>query len=202
MTKEQIDKLRVGDVIRAEYAVAAEDLSAFTLVSPNGTRHRATRTGHNPILDAASLVVPEPAAAPCPVIEAGDTVRVIPDQMTRTVYGAADERESFRGELCLVLDKVDKFGDVLVCLTLCRNKRQYINIHCLELVNKAVKDKYAVRYCYVGGAWTWCKIVTLGDEETVASFRCSHYPNAKDTAEAECARLNAEWRKQQEGGAE
>lgn len=204
MTEEQFNGLKAGDKFIVEYTVKSTIKEKVQIALADGTSD-GTWPFSSELMQNATLVTPPPA-----LVEVGDTVRIVPDPLSGRIHGAhySQGLSGVTGKVAHVHKAGAKDDDGEVddeCTVWIRCEGHDFNWgvspHCVVLVKKAVKDKYAVRCCYVGGAWTWCKIVTLGDEETVATFRCSHYPNAKDTAEAECARLNAEWRKQK-GGAE
>ena len=70
---------------------------------------------------------------------------------------------------------------------------------CLELVT-AVEELDTYQVEEIGGLWCVRKQEDLGLWNTQAWFSTEYHPNAKKAAEAECARLNAEYRKEQSNG--
>lgn len=186
MTKEQIDKLEVGDVIRAEYTVVSKDRSRMCLRSANGNTHNATCTGYSAILDAASVVKPSH------VFKAGDIARIIPDPLTGQVYGNGRSCFLVEGTLVRVVSGTADYGDVHVYTGAAGTVDRLVNVHCLEPTDETELDRYIVEE---DGE----KITVLDDIKRIAEYDKGRYPNCKAVAVAECARLNADWREQQKG---
>lgn len=206
MTEEQIKSLKVGDKITVVFVVKEANDAYASLLFEGGGYYGGAGKKEWGLLKHATLVTPPPA-----LVEVGDTVRIVPDPLSGRIHGAhySQGLSGVTGKVAHVHKAGAKDDDGEVddeCTVWIRCEGHDFNWgvspHCVVLVKKAVKDKYAVRCCYVGGGLTRCKVVTLGHEITVAEFVCSIHPNAKAAAEAECARLNSEWRKRQEGGAE
>lgn len=185
MTEEQIKNLKVGDKITVDFVVEKVNDTYVNLSFTSGEYYAGSLKQQWRLLKQATLVTPPPA------FEVGDTVRIVPDPLTGTIYGNGVNKDEFAGKENKVLEKANEWGNV-------RIKTHFgsilVNIHCLELVKKAVKDKY--RVFNHDTAWgVDC------EDGTVAYFSNGKHPNAKAAAMAECARLNAEWRKQQESAA-
>lgn len=177
MTEEQIKNLKKGDTFTLKLTVVAgcqegvyADLAGirFDLMTDKVLRHATlVKTAHT--------------------FEVGDTVCVVPDPLTGDVYGHDAFHNSARYKHGTIV-RQGPLNDFEVAIN---NASIFVNIHCIELIKKAVKDKYKVEkddinFCVTDGKWA------------IAHFSISSHPNAKAAAKAECDRLNAEWRKQQE----
>lgn len=190
MTEEQIKGLKPGDLLRETYEVqeVSED---YVILRYQSGANFGMCTKDSPMARQAELV------QPAPTFEVGDTVRIIPDPLTGTIYGNGSLYGNWvLGEARILKEtaratemKLAKLGGPIVT----------INVHCLALVKKAVKNKYETR-CHNDR-------ISIVDNTTrtpdyvaiVATFSQAQHPNAEAAAEAECARLNADWKKQQEG---
>lgn len=186
MTEEQINSLKEGDKFAVEYTVSKHENGKVCIKLANGDVFGVWLHSDN-ILTQGTLVTPSPT------FEVGDTVKIVPDPLTHTIYNKENEFDlCIHGKTVKIAKTVDGKGDVVVDTGAGTDS---LSIHCLKLVKKAVKDKYIVEeddlaWCVTDKNWSVC------------SFNKSNHPDAKAAAEAECARLNAEWRKKEKGGAE
>lgn len=189
MTEEQIKSLKAGDKFTIEYYVYRKTNNGHFLIHySNGDSYGAPTYSWEGFTHA-NLVTPPPT------FEAGDMVRIVPDPLTGTIYGNGVSKDEFAGKENKVLEKANEWGNVRV-------KTHFgsvlINVHCLEMVKKAVKDKYCAREYEEA----WVVEPACRDEgEAVSAFYKKQHPNAKAAAMAECARLNKGWRRQQEAAA-
>lgn len=192
MTEEQIKSLKIGDKLRTEYSIVgvhkdfvilkdSEDICCTAEKIERGVLARATLVTH------------------APTFEVGDTVRIAHDPMTGTVHGFGSKVNIPRNKIGKVKEVRESAGEFLVEFSDIRESHT-ISIHCIELVKKAVKDKYIVRKIRDG--WGVARIEEDNFKRSCAEFVEETHPYAKASAEAECARLNEAWRKQQEGGEE
>lgn len=187
MTEKEIKNLKINDKFTLELIVTGvDDIKLDTKLSSGYGFGCLPKKGNT--IQSATLV------KPAPTFEAGDTVRVIPDPMTGTVYGNGNNKEHIKGKTGIIKEPLQD-GDLLLWVD---GEDVFINIHCLELIKKAVKDKYTVTEKVCG----WYVALSKNEDVCVARFYKAWHPNAESAAKTECERLNAEWRKQQEGGAE
>lgn len=183
MTEEQIKSLKKGDKFTIEHTIEKINGDEVYVVDAEGARFviekNVSRT-----LDIAALVTPPPT------FEVGDTVRIVPDPLTGHAHNrlALLDYEIGKEYSITVIDMISGSA----CLD---GPHRVMSLHCLELVKKAVEDKYIVEE----DSLAWC---VTDKNWSVCSFNKSNHPAAKAAAEEECARLNEAWRKQQEGGAE
>lgn len=192
MTEEEIKNLKIGDKFTMEYVVSEEDRADVDLPiraeSNDGTLLWVSSLN----LKHATLV------KPTPTFEVGDTVRIVPDPMTGTAYSDCIVLTRHIGKTGIVKVECDNHGQMQVDMGDAEeNGYTIIDIHCLELVKKAVKDKFDVRrYLDFDGlddGWGVCDKKTL---DTIVYFACS-YPNAEAAAREACDRLNKDWRDKQ-----
>lgn len=127
-----------------------------------------------------------------PTFEVGDTVRVIPDPLTGHAHNRIALLDYEIGKEHIITN-IDMIGGSAL---LDGPHSMMMSLHCLEIVKKVVKDKYHIDMD--SGEW----YIMTETNAIVARYDKKYHPDAKAAAETECARLNAEWRKQQEGGAE
>lgn len=192
MTEEQIKSLKRGDKFTVEYTVTGKDGIDFICgrVFLDGRSREMKFAEDCDALESATLVTPPPT------FEVGDTVRIVPDPLTGHAHNRLSLMDYEIGKE-YIITAVDMIGGA-ACLG---GPHRVMSIHCLEIVKKAVKDKYFVKREGSGNA-----VVTIWDRDTNNEVICywKTHPNARAAAEAECERLNAAWRKQQEqkGGAE
>lgn len=180
MTEEEIKNLKIGDKFTVVWTVQETYKNGETLPILAVMKDGANRIISKGILKNATLV------KPAPKFEVGDTVRIIPDPLTGTVYGNGSLYGNWvLGEARILKEtaratemKLAKLDGPIVTL----------NIHCLELVKKAVKDKYYVHDLESMGDVIIA--VSTMDGETVAKYIPTTHPNAKAAAKAECDRLN------------
>lgn len=182
MTEEQIKGLKPGDLLRETYEVQEVSEDYVILRYQSGTNFGMC-TKDSPMARQAELV------QPAPKFEVGDIVRVVPDPLTCTLYGNGQGRADLEDEVVKIIYPL-RGGDLRVETK--KGEKPWISIHCLALVKKAEKDRYKVEkddinFCVMDGKWA------------VAHFSINTHPDAEAAAKAECARLNAEWRKEQEG---
>lgn len=183
MTEEEIKNLKPGDKFTVEYTSCKNsDDEILAKIVSEGMDYYTHFSKDSVALSKSHLV------KPAPTFNVGDTVRIVPDPLTHTIYNKEDVFDlCFHGKAVKIADSVDAKGDVAIAT---ETGLDTLSIHCLELVKKAVKDKYKVQ----ADACDWEVVVGAC---VVASYdRCNH-PNAEAAAKAECDRLNAEWRKQQ-----
>lgn len=151
-----------------------EETPAFAEITPeNGTKNTATA----------------PKYDPCRLFKAGDIVRIIdwngrtPDMLdekgTREAV-VADPEDPRSGSVELLYN--DRYPIVAACF--------------LELITpvEELKPYYVEEE---GHSWCVRKLEHSDLYSTLAWFSKNRHPNAKAAAEAECARLNAEHRKEQ-----
>lgn len=138
--------------------------------------------------------------------EIGDTVRIVPDPLTRTVYGVGLDKAELEGQVAKIIRPL-KGGDMWVETE--EGEKSWVSIHCFELVKKIEEDKYYVRRyaCQsldfdaiddgldnlLDNGWGVCDKETL---DTIVYFADS-YPNAEDAAREACGRLNKDWKNKQ-----
>lgn len=189
MTPTEINNLKEGDKFTVEYTVKSKEDTECIIASViiNGMPYSSTFEIDCAALKTATLVTPRPT------FEVGDTVRIVRDPITKIVHGVhgccwtRDDGcigtiETITPSECIAgIDYLAKHG----------HAHCSISLHCLELVKKAVKDKYSIEENSYG--WS-----VVSERWSHATFYKNRHPNAKAAAEAECARLNKEWRKQQE----
>lgn len=185
MTEEEIKNLKKGDKFTVALKVDEVEGEYVHVRYEDGTEYGTAYRKSWTMLEKATLV------KPAPTFDVGDTVRIVPDPMTKTIYG----KGSLYGNWVLGEARILEEFKQATEMKLAKNDGQIvtINVHCLELIKKEEKEKY--------------RVVKYGDEfqiiwadfHVAARFDKIIHPNAKAAAEAECDRLNAEWRKQQEG---
>ena len=187
MTEEEINNLKIGDKFTLEYTIEEMRSTTVYVIDANGSKHIFNKLPGG-IVESATLV------KPAPKFEVGDTVRIVPDPLTGTAYSDCIVLDSHIGKTGIVKVECDDHGQMQVYMGDAEENGYtiIIDLHCLELVKKAVKDRYKVEendiyYCVIDGKWA------------IAHFSINSHPNAEAAAKAECDRLNAEWREQQEG---
>ena len=156
--------------------LAAREAAAFSPISPeNGIKNTE----------------PSPKYDPCRKFRKGDKVRVVKEINGRIPPLCGDIEA---GNVYTVSDNEDG-GDVMLEVN---GKYDCIDWYYLELVTP-VEERVSFRVgdFPVDGEWSVWKD-SLGKTEIISSYKIATHPNAKEAAEAECARLNAEWRKEVE----
>lgn len=168
---DKVDGIQCGE----EYDICHDEISAFSPILPeNGIKNSEPATKY----------------APCRKFRKGDRVRVV-ERNGRN----GTTSPSFTGALLTVA-----FNEVtaeLLCLFDHEKNRFYIDPAYIELVTPIEERE---RYIVDPGDVAWFVIDTkreCGNLNAVIFFNDTH-PNAKAAAEAECERLNAEHRKEQE----
>jgi hypothetical protein len=127
---------------------------------------------------------PCPKHDPCRLLREGDKVQVI----ARNGRCWGKTGEYLRGAYCFVLEDEERNDMVKVR----HNSSEYtIDPAYLELVTPAEEmEPYSVETCQYG--------YTVNKGELIlATYNDENHPHAKEAAEAERDRLNAEWRKEQ-----
>lgn len=186
MTEEQIKSLKKGDKFAVEYTVSKHEDGKVHIKFANGNSDGVWL--HNDEVLTQATLVTHPHS-----FEVGDTVRIIRDPLTGHAHNrlALLDYEIGKEYSITVIDMIGGSA----CLD---GPHRVMSLHCLELVKKAVKDKYIVEEAQ----YEWRITIDSNKSSFVAAWDKQNYPNAKAAAKAECARLNEAWRKQQEGGAE
>lgn len=185
MTEEEIKNLKIGDKFTMEYKVSNINKKSINVCLKNG-EDGLYLSKDCKFLQATTLV------KPVPTFEVGDTVRIVPDPMTGTVHNSYGRMREFDG-LIVTLSRLKKSAGQVMFKR--KGNEEEVSIHCLELIKKVVKDKYFVKEFEL--TWGVCRLENP-DSSAIAIFCKNIHPAAKTAARAECARLNAEWRKQQE----
>ena len=182
MTEEQTKWLKPGDLIRETYEVQEVTEKYVMLRYQSGANYGICYKN-------STMAIQAELVQPAPTFDVGDTVRIVPDPLAREVYGNGMGKANLEGEVVKIICSL-RAGDIQVETK--EGEETWISIHCLALVKKAEKVKYRVQ----GAPFNW---EVVEGTCIVASYdRCNH-TNAEAAAKAECDRLNAEWRKKQEG---
>lgn len=124
---------------------------------------------------------PEPKYDPCRKFKAGDKVRVVENK---------GRKQACSGSLATVKQDEDENK---VLITIDGSGIWWVDAAYLELVTPVEELE---RYSVVDAHTHWD--VADKDMKCVATYSKLHHPNAKASAEAECARLNAEYGKEME----
>lgn len=164
-----------GKELDDEWAYYGLDIaSAFSPITPeNGTKN----------------VEPAPKYDPCRLFRKGDKVRVVDKKNGRTPPCCGDIEA---GELYTVSDDEDG-GDVMLAVN---GKYDCIKWYWLELV-APVEELEPYFVMELKGAYGVYNTRFQPETEACHFFTDMH-PHAKEAAEAECDRLNAEHRKEQQ----
>ena len=199
MTKEQAQNLKIGDKIKL-----AEPL---TVIDPKGVSEKIlaqTQEGHLVFVEPHETQLAEPAPSeashdeataqvgkydPCRLFKERDKVRpIVHKGRIFSLYW-----KNLIGKTLTVTKSEDAFGSPEV-------NGQPIDPAYLELIIpveemepymvKELKDSFIVYHD--------CTKIVLNDTSLLAKFMKASHPNAKAAAQAECDRLNAEHRKEQE----
>lgn len=189
MTEAEISNLKIGDKFTIEFEVADYDYKEINAKLPDGGWYATFRKTGKELAFATK-------STPAPKFEVGDTVRVIPDPLTGTVHNGGAEVNVEEGSLGKIVEGMDETGDYIVLWAeMQEDERNIVSVHCFELVKKAERDKYEIHdHC---SAWA-ITYEHANITSIAASFSKSNHPDAEAAAKAECDRLNADWRKQQE----
>lgn len=200
MTEEQFNGLKAGDKFIVEYTVKSTIKEKVQIALADGTSD-GTWPFSSELMQNATLVTPPPS------LEVGDTVRIVPDPLSGRIHGAhySQGLSGVTGKVAHVHKAGAKDDDGEVddeCTVWIRCEGHDFNWgvspHCVVLVKKAAKYRYFVKE----GVDSWdVKVGFPTNYGTAVTYSKNNYPNARAAAEAECARLNTEWRKQK-GGAE
>lgn len=203
MTEEQMKSLKVGDTfaVLLEVTAAAErGADGLLALDAQPVGHKGSHQSHTYDSECLSVV----SLGTTPAFEAGDTVRIIPDPLSGRVHGS-HYSQLIVGAVGVVVrvhhagekDEEGVVDDECTVWIRCKGNtfNWGISPHCVELVKKAVKDKYHVEQHGDDFQIIW------SDFHVAARFDKYIHPDAKAAAEAECARLNAELRKKEGGEA-
>ena len=188
-------ELNVGDecLIRVRVREVKEDFVHFDTIDERGKRlldcsFALMPDEYDSILMAGDLqpCEPKPKDAPCRFFRKGDEVRVLEERAGRIPPLCGDIEP---GGVYIVSDDEDG-GDVMLAVN---DSFACIDWFWLELVTPVeAMEPYSVADNIFG----W--LVYKGNTgNVVANFNKTH-PHAKEAAEDECDRLNAEWRKERE----
>ena len=207
MNPEELNQLKPGDdiFIRARYKRTLEDGDVlFTHSGTNAFGEVVKGEGWTrPENIISSISSPEnvikntetaPKYDPCRLFKKGDKVRVV------AWNGRNIKSVDMPADMEVELD--ERAGDINVSVFWkCANNWGKCHLpQCfLELVT-AVEELDTYQVEEIGGLWCVRKQEDFGLWSTQAWFSTEYHPNAKKAAEAECARLNAEYRKEQSNG--
>jgi hypothetical protein len=139
-----------------------------------------------------------PKYDPCRKFRKGDKVRLI-EWNGRKPFDTLHGLKLNLGEVHIVLDDEYERNEVYIGMSAADEEQSVVHACNLELITP-VEDMgpYRVRHNAVHSAWS---IYGPFDLSAVNYFYGEHYPYTKETAraaaEAECARLNEEYRKEQ-----
>ena len=134
-----------------------------------------------------TLVGSSPKYDPCRKFRKGDIVRAVRRNGRESTSSSVIE--DLYEETLTVVGGEDSDNDVLVDTS---KGNRFIQFYFLELVTPV---EALEPYSMVDAHTHWD--VADKDMKTVATYSKSYHPHAKEAAEAECARLNAEYRKEQ-----
>lgn len=190
MTKEQLKQLKKGDeiFIRARYKTILDNGNVLFSHSLNYVCDRVAKT--ESFTHSSNVILPPPAPKydPCRLFKKGDKVMLRKwCGRNPVIYGMnlfqlgevlnVDEDENTKEE-----------GLILVSNAECK---QSIHACYLDLITPVEElEPYNVDHNQYG--WHVEK-----DGEIIATYNDERRPNAKEAAEAECKRLNDEYRKEQ-----
>lgn len=190
MTEEEIKSLKIGDKFTVVFKVDEVEVEYVHLCHEDGPDYGGAYRKKWTLLEQATLV------KPAPTFEVGDTVRIVPDPLSGHVHGVHYCQQLIGGLGVIEGIAEDDDENTMWIHMDGYTCRWGISPHCIELVKKAVKDKYYVKDLPLAYG---INIAEYPDAPSIATFHKRTYPNAEAAAKAECARLNAEWREQQEG---
>ena len=196
LTPEQIQKLKTDDklLVQGEFIKAHANGSILVSLST-----KAWESSINELLFfhpyALSLPsehgtsVPTPKHSPTRLFKKGDRVRIV--KYNGRKFDAAPPTFQL-GKVY----SVDEDEDTTHCYVMLKSCDIYYAhpVAFLELVTPVEElEPYSVGV----SSHTW---YVYKDDDVVVAFNKKSHPNAKAAAEAECDRLNAEWRKEQNNG--
>ena len=193
MTLEEVKKLKRGDeiFIRAKFVRVFDDGDVlFTHTNTNGDEEvvKTEEYTHSGNVILPSEVQPAPKYDPCRRFKKGDKVRVIKERNGRKTpaCGAICPGKSY------TVSDDEKDGDVM--LRTCNWMHDCISWDWLELVTPVEEDEpYSVEE-----SSDYYSVEKEGNE--LCTFWKDVHPAPREGAEAECKRLNAEYRKEQNNG--
>lgn len=196
MTQEQVKQLKKGDevFVKASFECLATSGDAYVrFFWTNGTGKRILgnmAVTFDSVLLRSDLQQPaeKPKYDPCRPFRVGDIVTPIERDGREVPNGAPV------GEKCTVVEP-EKNGLVLIYYAAgCELHTREIPFYHLELVTPVEElEPYNV---FFEGRFVHVR----KGERVFVSFNLNAHPHAKEAAEAECARLNAEYRKEQSNG--
>ena len=145
-----------------------------------------------------SFIIPEPEPKydPCRPFKAGDEVRYCaPDGRIYADRGSLIEHIKNRDFTRVIRDELPN-GKVGVFDPFDEENPYYVPAHALELVTPVEElEHYAVKEFK-----ETIQVRVRNTTITLASFDIDFHPHAKEAAEAECKRLNEEYRKEKNNG--
>lgn len=132
----------------------------------------------------------QPKYDPCRPFRKGDRVRVVERNGRKTPSSLVIE--DLYEKTLTVIESEDSDDDVLVATS---KGSKYIKFYFLELVTPVEElEPYFIEET----EYEYCVTIMVGErKDTPATYHKRMHPHAKEAAEAECARLNAEHRKEQ-----
>ena len=191
----KLEEIKIGETynLRIQVLCKNEDFIIAHHETPNGEFSTAGlleilnkyAPSFTPIPSEPGTSVPTTKHDPCRLFKKGDKVRVVeckgrcPGYNKNAIYKVGEnEKESGR---YIMLTQDGFIGHITV------------DAAYLELVTPVEEFE---PYSVVDAHTHWD--VAVKDMKTIASYSKVHHPHAKEAAEAERDRLNAEWRKEQE----
>lgn len=198
LTKEQIKFLKVGDPIVIHTTFMCSDIDGdirFNAPSLNG-RHFVHFISSKHVSLPSEQEVPTPKYDPTHIFKEGDIVRYV-ERDGRFYVDAPPV-----GAICRVIVGEDSVGMVSVEFKFSENEEPAVHdvpFYHLELITPVEElGPYSVQHNEAHAAWSIYGPYHLS---AVNYFYGEHYPyteeSAKAAAEAECKRLNEEYRKNQ-----
>lgn len=186
LTEAQLYNLAVGDEVivhgKCEDVYGNEDIRVNTYWTVVGEKREQSFLVHSSYV---SLPPEKPKYDPCRLFRKGDVVE--PKQVKGRVY--SKDSKHLIGKKCIVFRDEEEPGWVVI---LHEGKNYSINAAYLELVTPIEElEPYSV-----GESTDYFSVDDREGEELSIYWKDKH-PNAKEAAEAECSRLNAEHRKEQ-----
>lgn len=189
LTPEQIKKLKPGDplVIHGTFEETAADGDICVKV-PMSLHSFVDNNNINYVHPSAVSII-KPKHDPCRLFKKGDVVE--PKQVKGRVY--SKDSKYLISKKCIVFRDEDEPGYVVISH---EGKNYAINTAYLELITPVEElEPYQVLH-NITNSYVIYKDKPKTDN-IVVNFTSTH-PHAKEAAEAECARLNAEYRKERE----
>lgn len=187
LTQEQIQNLKPGDKLALSHPLIFREYDSENdeLLAINNGEYIYFHAVDVELPSEHGTSVPTPKHAPTRLFKKGDKVRIV--KYNGRKFNAAPP--TFQLGKVYSVDEDENTEHCYVMLQSC--DLYYAHpVAFLELVTP-VEEPYSV----VNAHTHWD--VADKDMKTVATYSKGNHPNAKAAAEAECARLNEEWRKEQ-----